>query len=118
VTKLSAVPTYSAYTQMARALEAELMDDHGTADRMTRSTTSSRAWRWQRLLDDGVYASVSDIGDAENISKSYVSGILRLAMLARDIVRRNPRGKDGSGSDSGATGAAAANSLVPFVSGS
>jgi hypothetical protein len=41
--------------------------------------------RWQRLLDDGVYASVSDIGDAENISKSYVSRILRLALLAPDI---------------------------------
>jgi hypothetical protein len=46
----------------------------------------ARAWRWQRLLDDGVYASVSDIGDAENISKSYVSRILRLALLAPDIV--------------------------------
>src|ERR671919_413702 len=46
----------------------------------------ARAWRWQNLLDDGVYASVSDIGDAENISKSYVSRILRLAMLAPDIV--------------------------------
>jgi len=34
----------------------------------------------------GVYASVSDIGDAENISKSYVSRILRLALLAPDIV--------------------------------
>jgi hypothetical protein len=33
-----------------------------------------------------VYASVSDIGDAENISKSYVSRILRLALLAPDIV--------------------------------
>ena len=30
----------------------------------------ARAWRWQRLLDDGVYSSVSEIGDAENISKS------------------------------------------------
>jgi hypothetical protein len=26
----------------------------------------ARAWRWQRMLDDGVYASVSEIGDAEN----------------------------------------------------
>jgi hypothetical protein len=33
----------------------------------------ARAWRWQRMLDDGVYASVSEIGDAENISKSYIS---------------------------------------------
>ena len=46
----------------------------------------ARAWRWQRMLDDGVHASVSDIGDAENISKSYVSRILRLALLAPDIV--------------------------------
>jgi hypothetical protein len=30
--------------------------------------------------------SVSEIGDAENISKSYVSRILRLALLAPDIV--------------------------------
>ena len=38
------------------------------------------------MLDEGVYASVSEIGDAENISKSYVSRILRLALLAPDIV--------------------------------
>ena len=38
------------------------------------------------MLDDGVYTSVSEIGDAENISKSYVSRILRLALLAPDIV--------------------------------
>jgi hypothetical protein len=46
----------------------------------------ARAWRWQRMLDEGVYASVSEIGDTENISKSYVSRILRLALLAPDIV--------------------------------
>ena len=38
------------------------------------------------MLDDGVYASVSEIGDAENVSKSYVSRILRLALSAPDIV--------------------------------
>jgi hypothetical protein len=46
----------------------------------------ARAWRWQKLLDEGVYATVSEIGDAEKISKSYVSRILRLALLAPDIV--------------------------------
>jgi hypothetical protein len=45
-----------------------------------------RAWRWQRMLGEGVYTSVSEIGDAENISKSYVSRILRLALLAPDII--------------------------------
>jgi hypothetical protein len=46
----------------------------------------ARAWRWQRMLDEGIYATVSEIGDAENISKSYVSRILRLALLAPDLV--------------------------------
>ena len=45
----------------------------------------ARAWRWQRMLD-GLYGTVSEIGDAENISKSYVSRILRLALLAPDII--------------------------------
>jgi hypothetical protein len=45
------------------------------------------------MLDKGVYATVSDIGDAENISKSYVSRILRLALLAPDIVEAVLAGK-------------------------
>jgi hypothetical protein len=46
----------------------------------------ARAWRWQKLLDEGVYGSVVEIAEAERISKSYVSRILRLALLAPDIV--------------------------------
>jgi hypothetical protein len=46
----------------------------------------ARAWRWQNLLDNSVYTSVSEIGGAENISKSYVSRILRLALLTSDII--------------------------------
>jgi hypothetical protein len=53
----------------------------------------ARAWRWQRMLDEGAYATVSEIGDAENISKSYVSRILRLALLAPAIVDRILAGK-------------------------
>ena len=45
------------------------------------------------MLDESVYTSVSDIGDAENISKSYVSRILRLALLAPDIVEAILAGK-------------------------
>ena len=40
------------------------------------------------MLDDGVYSSVGDIGATENISTSHVSGILRLTLLAADIVER------------------------------
>jgi hypothetical protein len=57
----------------------------------------ARAWRWQRMLDDGVYASVSEMGDVENISKSYVSRILRLALLAPDLVERILAGSTNQG---------------------
>jgi hypothetical protein len=46
----------------------------------------ARAWRWQRMFDDAVYSSVTEISEAEGINKSYVSRILRLALLAPDIV--------------------------------
>jgi hypothetical protein len=46
----------------------------------------ARAWRWQTQLDRGVYGSVTEIAEAEPISKSYVSRILRLALLAPNIV--------------------------------
>jgi len=39
------------------------------------------------MFDKGLYTSVSEIGDAESISKSYVGRILRLAQLAPDIVK-------------------------------
>src|SRR5215208_4900600 len=46
----------------------------------------ARAWRWQKLLDKGVHGSVTEIAEAEKISKSYVSRILRLALLAPNLV--------------------------------
>ena len=30
----------------------------------------ARAWRWQRMLDAGTYATVSEIGDTENTPKA------------------------------------------------
>jgi hypothetical protein len=44
------------------------------------------------MLDKGLYTSVSEIGDAENMSKTYVSRILRLALLAPTSWRRSWRG--------------------------
>jgi hypothetical protein len=48
----------------------------------------ARAWRWQRMLNAGIYATVSEIGDAEKISKSYVSRMLRRALLQRPLPAR------------------------------
>jgi hypothetical protein len=53
----------------------------------------ARARRWQRLLEEGVYASVSEIGEAEGIDKGYVSRILRLALVAPEIVEAIVEGR-------------------------
>ena len=38
------------------------------------------------MLDDGRYASISDIAKTEKIDRGYVGSILRLTLLAPDIV--------------------------------
>ena len=46
----------------------------------------ARAYRWQRLLEEGTYASMRDLAAAEKISPTYVSRLLRLTLLAPAIV--------------------------------
>ncbi len=48
----------------------------------------ARARRWQRMLEEGRFASVRELAEAERVSHSYVSRILRLTLLAPDIVER------------------------------
>ena len=47
-----------------------------------------RAWRWQRMLEEGRFASIRELAEAERVGLSYISRILRLTLLAPDIVER------------------------------
>ncbi len=46
----------------------------------------ARAHRWKRLLESGQFASVADLAAAEKINQSYLCRVLRLTLLAPDIV--------------------------------
>jgi hypothetical protein len=46
----------------------------------------SRAHRWRTQLESGTFATVSEIAEAEKINVSYVERILKLSLLAPDIV--------------------------------
>ena len=46
----------------------------------------ARAFRWRKLLETGVYITVEEIAAAEKINTSYVSRILRMTLLAPDII--------------------------------
>ncbi|HOT82484.1 MAG TPA: hypothetical protein PLQ12_04185 [Candidatus Defluviicoccus seviourii] len=46
----------------------------------------ARAFRWRKLMETGAYGTVVEIAAAEKINASYVSRVLRLTLLAPDIV--------------------------------
>ncbi len=46
----------------------------------------ARAFRYQRMLDDGRYASISEMAEGERIERGYLGTLLRLTLLAPDIV--------------------------------
>lgn len=46
----------------------------------------ARAFRWRKLLETGTFATVEEIADAEKINASYVGRILRLTLLAPELV--------------------------------
>ncbi len=48
----------------------------------------ARAFRYQRLLDEGRYASISEMAAAERIDRGYLGRILHLTLLAPDIVEK------------------------------
>ena len=46
----------------------------------------ARAFRWRKVLDEGMHATVEDLAKSKGIGKTYVSQVLRLALLAPKIV--------------------------------
>jgi hypothetical protein len=46
----------------------------------------ARAFRWRKLLDTGVYTTIEDLARAKGVAPSYVSRVLRLTLLAPELV--------------------------------
>ena len=57
----------------------------------------ARAFRWQRMLDEGVCGTIEELAQREKVNRGYMSRVLRLTLLAPDIVEaildgRQPEG--------------------------
>ena len=46
----------------------------------------ARAFRWRKMLDTGVHSTLEDLARAKGVAPSYVSRVLRLTLLAPDVV--------------------------------
>ena len=53
----------------------------------------ARGFRWRKLLETGDFATIEEIAKAESINPSYVSRVLRMTLLAPEIVETILAGK-------------------------
>ncbi len=52
-----------------------------------------RAFRWKRMLESGEFATIGELAEREGIAPSYMTRVLRLTLLAPDIVEAILDGK-------------------------
>ncbi|WP_028717453.1 hypothetical protein [Paracoccus sp. J39] len=55
----------------------------------------ARAFRWKRMLESGEFATIAELAEREGIAVSYVTRLLRLTLLAPDIVEAILDGRQG-----------------------
>lgn len=56
----------------------------------------ARAFRWKRIMESGEFATIAELAEHEGIAPSYMTRVLRLTLLAPDIVDAILDGKQGS----------------------
>lgn len=55
----------------------------------------ARAFRWKRMLESGEFATMAELAEHEGIAASYMTRVLRLTLLAPDIVEAILDGRQG-----------------------
>ena len=46
----------------------------------------ARAFRWKRMLESGEFASISELAEREGIAFTYMARLMRMSLLAPEIV--------------------------------
>jgi hypothetical protein len=74
------------------------MPEGSTQPRRTDNTlvkALARAFRWKRMLEAGEFTTIAELAEREGIAFTYMARILRLSMLAPDIVEVILDGRQG-----------------------
>ncbi len=56
----------------------------------------AQAFRWKRMLESGEFVTIAELAEREGIAPSYMTRVLRLTLLAPDIVEAILEGKQGT----------------------
>ena len=93
------VTLHVPFRVVKRGGRKEMQLPEGAAQpRRTDSTlvkAMARAFRWKRMLDSGEFATIAELAEREGISPSYMTRVLRLTLLAPEIVEAILDGKQG-----------------------
>jgi hypothetical protein len=57
----------------------------------------ARGFRWRRMLEEGRYASISEMAKAEGVERGYVGSLLRLTLLPPAMVEAILAGRQPEG---------------------
>lgn len=55
----------------------------------------ARAYRWKRMLETGHFVTIAELAEHERMAPSYMTRVMRLTLLAPDIVDAILDGKQG-----------------------
>ena len=53
---------------------------------VVKALAPARGFRWRKVLDEGVHATIEDLAKAKGVASSYLSRVLRFTLLAPEIV--------------------------------
>lgn len=77
--------------------EMQLPDGASSQRKMDNTLVKAlaRAFRWKRMLESGEFTTIAELTEREGIAPSYMTRVLRLTLLAPEIVEAILDGKQG-----------------------
>ncbi|MCF3595792.1 hypothetical protein LZG00_17525 [Rhodobacteraceae bacterium LMO-12] len=68
--------------------EMQLPDGTSSHRKMDNTLVKAlaRAFRWKRMLESGEFTTIAELAEREGIAPSYMTRVLRLTLLAPDVV--------------------------------
>ena len=68
--------------------EMQMPDGASNQSKMDNTLVKAlaRAFRWKRMLESGEFTTITELAKYENLALTYLTRVLRLSLLAPDIV--------------------------------
>jgi hypothetical protein len=91
-----AIRRYGGRKQVVTPADAPASDLRPRVD-STLVKALGRAFRWKRMLESGEFTTVKELAEHEKLGSSYMTRVLRLSLLAPEIVEAILEGRQSPG---------------------